>query len=171
MRRILFALMSTITAVVMLFGYRTSTGQSVGTSTVAVATGGDDTASGGTTTLPAPAAGSDPAADASGNSAGPSPVASPAATTKTVTGEAVSTRWGLVQVRITVSGGTITAVTPVQVPSGNRRDVEINSYAVPVLNSEVLQAQSASIDSVSGATVTSIGYMSSLQSAIDKAGL
>ena len=58
-----------------------------------------------------------------------------------------------------------------QVPSGNHRDQEINSYAVPVLNREVTDAQSADIDMVSGATVTSEGYIQSLQSAIDRAGL
>ncbi len=56
-------------------------------------------------------------------------------------------------------------------PSGNFRDQEINSYAVPILNQEVVQAQSAQIDAVSGATVTSDGYIQSLQSAIDQAHL
>ncbi len=75
------------------------------------------------------------------------------------------------QVQIRVSGGKITDAGVVQVPQGNSRDLEINSYAVPVLNSEVVQAQSAQIDMVSGATVTSDGYLQSLQSAIDSAHL
>ncbi|GAB3680387.1 hypothetical protein GCM10025868_40580 [Angustibacter aerolatus] len=75
------------------------------------------------------------------------------------------------QVSITVAGGKITAAQTVQVPSDNFRDQEINSYAVPVLNSEVVAAQSADIDTVSGATVTSDGYKESLQSAIDAAHL
>jgi len=76
-----------------------------------------------------------------------------------------------VQVRVTVQDGKVTAADVVQVPNGNQRDEEINSYAVPVLNQEVLDAQSAGIDSVSGATVTSDGYVQSLQSALDAAHL
>jgi uncharacterized protein with FMN-binding domain len=60
-------------------------------------------------------------------------------------------------------------VTALQVPSGNRRDAEINAYAVPQLRTEALAAQSAQIDVVSGATVTSEGYMESLQAALDSA--
>ena len=57
----------------------------------------------------------------------------------------------------------------VQVPANNSRDVEINDYAVPILNQEAVQAGSAEIDAVSGATVTSDGYIGSLQSALDQA--
>jgi uncharacterized protein with FMN-binding domain len=83
----------------------------------------------------------------------------------------VDTQWGPVQVEITVSGGRIVSARAVQQPSGNPRDAEINGYALPVLGQEVVQAQSAAIDSVSGATVTSQGYIASLQSAIDSAHL
>ncbi|GAA2337419.1 FMN-binding protein [Dactylosporangium salmoneum] len=88
---------------------------------------------------------------------------------KTYDGSTVQTRWGPVQVRITVDGGKITDVAAVTYPNGNRRDLEINDYALPQLRSEVLQAQSADIDSVSGATVTSEGYKESLQAALDAA--
>ncbi|MFJ5309019.1 FMN-binding protein [Streptomyces sp. NPDC088350] len=90
---------------------------------------------------------------------------------KTVNGDTVQTRWGPVQVKITVKNGKITDVTAVQSPSGNPRDQEINSAALPQLRSEALAAQSASIDTVSGATYTSDGYRQSLQSALDSAGL
>ena len=140
-RRILFAVMTTVTALVLLFGYRTSTSGAAGTATAAAAA----------------------ATSSSGGTA--------AAGSRTYTGDAVSTRWGPVQVRITVSGGRVTGVDTVQVPDGNHRDVEINEYAVPVLEQEVLSAQSADVDTVSGATVTSDGYISSLQSALDDAGL
>ena len=83
----------------------------------------------------------------------------------------MQTRWGPVQVQITVSGGQITEVTAVQYPSGNPRDQEINAYALPVLRESALSAQSADIDLVSGATVTSEGYVGSLQSALDQANL
>ncbi|WP_329599089.1 FMN-binding protein [Streptomyces pseudovenezuelae] len=90
--------------------------------------------------------------------------------TRTVTGDTVQTRWGPVQVRITVKSGRLTDVTAVTYPTDNPRDQEINSYAIPRLRSEALQAQSADIDTVSGATYTSDGYRQSLQSALDSAG-
>jgi uncharacterized protein with FMN-binding domain len=74
-------------------------------------------------------------------------------------------------VQITVSDGTITKSEVLQVPWNNGRDQEINSQAVPILNSEAVQSQSAQIDMVSGASFTSNGYISSLQSAIDQANL
>ncbi|KUO11473.1 FMN-binding protein [Streptomyces sp. DSM 15324] len=89
----------------------------------------------------------------------------------TVTGDPVQTRWGPVQVRITVQNGKITDVTAVTYPQDNPRDQQINAYALPQLRSEALKAQSAHIDTVSGATYTSDGYRQSLQSALDSAGL
>lgn len=88
-----------------------------------------------------------------------------------MTGDVASTQWGPVQVQITVKGGSITKVTVPTYPSGNPRDTEINDYALPILIQETTKAQSAQIDMVSGATVTSTGYLESLQSAIDRAGL
>jgi uncharacterized protein with FMN-binding domain len=88
-----------------------------------------------------------------------------------VNGSPADTSYGPVQVQITVQDGKITKVTAVDYPTENPRDQEINSYAIPQLDQEALSAQSASIDTVSGATVTSDGYISSLQSALDQAGL
>jgi uncharacterized protein with FMN-binding domain len=73
-------------------------------------------------------------------------------------------------VRVTVKNGKLTDVTAVVYPTDNPRDQEINSYALPRLRTEALQAQSAEIDTVSGATYTSDGYRQSLQSALDSAG-
>ncbi len=153
MRRIVLALLTTVTAVVLLFGYRTSSPPA------AVATG----AAGSATT---PASGTSGTSGSSGTSSS----SGSSGGSTTWTGSAVSTRWGPVQVQITVAGGKITAADALVVPSGNRRDVEINGYAVPILDSEVLEAQDADIDAVSGATVTSDGYVASLQSALDRAG-
>ena len=108
------------------------------------------------------------------STSGPAPVVTPAvapAGGSTVTGAVAQTRWGPVQVQITTDHGQVTAVEVVQYPSGNGTDEEINSRALPVLVEETLSAQSASIDMVSGATVTSVGYVGSLQSALDEAGL
>jgi uncharacterized protein with FMN-binding domain len=74
-------------------------------------------------------------------------------------------------VQLTVTAGKVTAVTVLQQPSGNPKDTEINDYALPILTQETTSAQSANIDMVSGATVTSDGYVESLQSALDQAGL
>ncbi len=70
-----------------------------------------------------------------------------------------------------MSGGKITGVAVPVYPDGNRRDQEINARALPILRQETLDAQSADIDAVSGATVTSDGYQESLQAALDAAHL
>jgi uncharacterized protein with FMN-binding domain len=121
-----------------------------------------------------------PAPDAAGG-ASPSPAASSTPTSapgsaasggsRTVTGEAAQTRFGPVQVQITVAGGAVTSVTAVDYPQNDPRDVQINSFAIPQLNQEATAAKSTSIDVVSGATYTSQGYIQSLQSALDQAGL
>jgi uncharacterized protein with FMN-binding domain len=85
---------------------------------------------------------------------------------KTVTGDAVDAQYGAVQVKLTVKDGKVTAAEAVQGPTTGP-----GGSAIPTLNKEVVTAQSATIDSVSGASFTSEGYKKSLQSAIDKAGL
>lgn len=99
----------------------------------------------------------------------PSAPSSPSSSaTTTLTGSAVQTRYGAVQVEVTFSGNTITAVRTLQSPDGSGRDIAINSQALPILQQEVLASQSANIDTVSGATYTSEGYIQSVQSAIDQ---
>ncbi|MFF9161339.1 FMN-binding protein [Streptomyces longwoodensis] len=88
---------------------------------------------------------------------------------RTVTGAVAQTQYGPVQVRVTVSGGRITAAEAVQAPKGGESDRK-TALAVPRLNREAVAAGSADIDSVSGATYTSEGYKKSLQSALDRAG-
>ena len=146
MRRIILWLASTVTIVVLLFGYHTSANR---TSAAAVtSTAGSPTSTGSTS----------------------SSSSSSSTKTKTYTGSVAQTRWGPVQVQITVQDGKITKVTVLQQPNGNHKDAEINSYALPILVQDTLDAQSAQIDMVSGATVTSDGYITSLQSALDQAG-
>jgi uncharacterized protein with FMN-binding domain len=91
--------------------------------------------------------------------------------TGTFTGNTTQTRYGPVQVQVTVANGTITDVTALHLTNSDGRSVQISQQAAPILRQEALQAQSAQIQSVSGATFTSEGYTTSLQSAIDKAGL
>lgn len=89
----------------------------------------------------------------------------------TYTGTAVQTRFGAVQVQITVSNGKITEVTPLQLTDTDGRSIQISNRAAPLLRSKVLAAQSANVQTVSGATITSRAYLSSLQAAIDAANL
>lgn len=170
MRRIVIWLASTVTVVVLLLGYHTSTNAAA---TAASTSTSGAPAAPSTTTTPRASDPPTPSArrSSSSPSAAPSPSPSPSSSTKSYTGDVTQTRWGPVQVKITVTGGTITKVSVLQSPSGNGRDAEINSRALPVLTSETLDAQSAKIDMVSGATVTSGGYLTSLQSAIDQAGI
>jgi uncharacterized protein with FMN-binding domain len=178
MRRIVLWLMSTLTVLVLLFGYHTSTSstasaQGAQASIQAPVTGAAGTSSAAPSS--APAAGSSSSAAASSSSAAApssSAAAAPsAAAAKTITGTVAQTRWGPVQVQLTVASGKITNVAVVQYPNGNGRDQEINAQALPILIQETLDNQSAQIDMVSGATVTSDGYLQSLQSALDQAGL
>ena len=90
---------------------------------------------------------------------------------QTVTGPTVNTRFGPVQVSVTVNGSTITDVTALQLPDGDRRSSSISSRVEPTLRTQSLRAQSANIDGVSGATYTSIAYARSLQAALDSAGV
>ncbi|MFZ7087962.1 FMN-binding protein [Curtobacterium sp. RRHDQ10] len=89
----------------------------------------------------------------------------------TFDGAATETRYGAVQVAIVVKDGTITDVTALRLTDHDGRSVAISNQAAPILRQEALAAQSADIQAVSGATYTSEGYTTSLQSAIDEAGL
>jgi uncharacterized protein with FMN-binding domain len=103
-------------------------------------------------------------------STAPATTAAGAAANTAVKGSVVSTRYGDIQVQVDTSGGRITDVVAVELPSDRRRSAEISSYAAPILHDEALQAQSAQIDIVSGATYTSEAYARSLQAALDAHG-
>ena len=155
-RRIVIATGTTASAVALLLTYPTSTNRSVGT------TGPNAFGTGTSAQAAAPAAGTTrtaPATGAAGTANG------------TFNGATAQTQFGPVQVQIVVQNGKITSANAIKYPSGNQRDVLIANYAVPQLNAEAVQAQSAKISMVSGATYTSDGYLQSLQSAIDKAHL
>ena len=183
MRRITLAVLSTLAVLVLLLSYRTSLGGGVaaqpaqqahvvtgdGASTTTTTTGqGPDPPTGDPTT-PAGSSGSASAAPAAPSTRAARSTSAPSATHTVVDGSTEMTRYGPVQVRVTISGGRITDVKAVQYPTGERRDQEINAFALPQLRSEVLSAQSARVDVVSGATFTTAGYLASLQSALDVA--
>lgn len=185
MKRITTWFMTTLSIVVLLFSYKTSLGPAPAVASAAMSTsnsasGSSGSSSGGTTaTGPDTTGDSAGSSDSSGSSSSNSSSGSSSSGSSsgssgasgTYTGESVMTRWGAVQVQITVQGGKITASQAVVYPTDNPRDVEINSYAVPTYNQEAVAAQSSQIDAISGATVTWDGYTQSLQSAIDQAGL
>ncbi|MFK0283536.1 FMN-binding protein [Streptomyces sp. NPDC090499] len=158
LRRVLLASAATVSGIVMLLALKPHTAPTVVTDSAAPAPSASASASPGAT-------------GDSGKSGKSGKSGSSSSGTRTVTGDTVQTRWGPVQVKVTIKSGRITDVTAVQYPTDNPRDQEINQYALPQLRSEALAAQSASIDTVSGATYTSQGYQQSLQSALDSAGL
>jgi uncharacterized protein with FMN-binding domain len=123
----------------------------------------------GTGTQPRPRGTTEPPAAAPATPAPATPPAAGGAFSGQVTGPVVDTQFGSVQVQVTVSNGRIVDVTAVQLPFDRRRSAEISQYVEPILRSESLQAQSAQIDAVSGATYTSEAYAESLQGALDQA--
>ena len=168
-RRAAMALVTTVTALLLLFRFDPGTDP--------------NTQLASATTAPADPAASDTGAGdtGAGNTGAGDPAATPATGSESstgggttastqVAGDPVSTRFGTVQVQVTIDGGTLVDVTALQLPSGGR-DSQESAYAEPILRSEALQAGSARIDTVSGATYTSMGYIQSLQSALDTAGI
>lgn len=87
----------------------------------------------------------------------------------TYTGQTVQYRYGQLSITVTISGGKITSVSENIQSDGERRSEMINSQAVPMLRSEVLQANSAQVQTIGGGTYTSEAYLQSLQSALDQA--
>lgn len=181
MKRIVYALMATVTGLVLLFSYRTSVAPDSASALtdVAPASTGTTAAAPKPTASPIPSASSGdsasgtstsgPSGAGSASSGSTSQAASSGLRDGTYTGSAANTRYGPVQVQITVSGGSITDVQVPEYPSSNGRDQQINARALPTLIDETIQAQSAQVDMVSGATYTSTGYRTSLQSALDQA--
>jgi uncharacterized protein with FMN-binding domain len=150
MKRVALAIAGTVAALVMLLSFKTHTPAASTTPPAAVSSGtstGSSTGSSSASSSPTTATG-----------------------TKTYTGAAADTRYGPVQVQITVTNGKVVKATAVEYPMQDPRDAEINAYAIPRLQSETVSASSARIDMVSGATYTSEGYIQSLQSALDRAG-
>jgi uncharacterized protein with FMN-binding domain len=118
-----------------------------------------------------------PAASASSATAVPSatPSASASASASrakdaTSTGAAETTRFGTTQVKVTLTNGRITGIAVVEENRNDPRSTQISEGAFPTLRSEVLSKQTAAVDTVSGATWTSVAYEASLQAALDSAG-
>lgn len=84
-------------------------------------------------------------------------------------GDVADAYYGNVQVKITINGGKISDVQFLDYPQDRRTSQQINSQAMPLLKTEVIQAQSANINGVTGASATSQAFLQSLQSALSKA--
>ena len=170
MRRIILAIVSTTAALVFLLTFKTHSVGSLTAPPAAIGTpsasaGGGSGTSGGAGT----SSGASPTPSSSAGGAGTG--GSSTTSTKTVTGAAADTMYGPVQVQITVKNGKLTAADATVYPTETPRDAQINAYAIPQLEQETVAAGNAKIDAVSGATYTSNGYIASLQSALDKAGI
>ena len=158
--------MATALGLVLLFSFKTPDSPTDSSLPLAVANG-----------TPAPVATAPPGARTSSPPRATGPASSPPAPSAQpptggnhqVDGDVIPTQFGDIQVRVVESAGKIVDVKALQLPSDRRRSREISQYSEPILHDEALQAQSAQIDTVSGATYTSGAYRESLQSAIDRA--
>jgi uncharacterized protein with FMN-binding domain len=174
MRRALPAVIATFIGLVALLSFKSSPGTPAkhiatspigndSTPTSAPPDPATSTRPSGTTPTTKPPATNPPA------SAPPTSPPTTAGATRAVDGDAFDNRYGTVQVEVTLRGNRIVDVQPLQMPQDRERSAEISQEAAPLLQQEVLQAQSANIDIVGGATYTSESYAQSLQSALDKA--
>lgn len=174
MRRAIVAGTATVSGIVLLLGLKPhGSGPALGASNFSIGSGPSTGTTATASSTGAPATGS-AGNGSSGSSSQAAPKSAPSTPansgTKVVTGDAVDTRYGPVQLQVTFNGKKISSINVLEYPTESFRDQQINSYALPILNQEAMSAQSAHIDVVSGATYTSDGYAQSLQSAIDKAG-
>jgi uncharacterized protein with FMN-binding domain len=158
MRRATIALLATVAGVAWILGYKVTPH----TSGVAATPSGQ----------PAPTAPADQVSPGPGTvGATPSPTQRPAGVTGSFTGSDVPNRFGDVQVRLVISNGKVSEVQAIQLPSDRAQSAYISQVAGPILRNEVIQAQSARIDIVSGATYTSQSYAQSVESALQQAHL
>jgi uncharacterized protein with FMN-binding domain len=172
MRRAILVTAGTVAGLVALLDYKS--GGTLKSSHVAVG-GGVPVSTGSTTGAPsttAPATTAPPTSSPAGSSPASSTTAPPATTAPagpaSYTGADVTYVYGTVQVRITVAGKRITAISIPQESANDPHSADINGQAIPILTQEALAAQGVRIDVVSGATYTSDAFAQALQSAISK---
>jgi uncharacterized protein with FMN-binding domain len=171
MKRVILSVTGTVLGVVALLSFKTHAQVTSSGGLPSAALGGASTAAGTAGSQSQPAGGSPPGPSTTRAGSSTPTASAGSAGSLTYVGAAERTRYGIVQVKITVSGKRITNVGFAQLTAFDGRSQQINSQAAPTLLQETLQAQSARIDAVSGASYTSSGYVQSLQSALDKAGI
>ena len=156
MRRVILAVVGTIAGLVALLSFKSH-------SPVLPVASTSGTAGGSSTSSPSSSSSSSiPGEYPTGSAAGSLPAGETA-----VTGHVANTAYGPVQVQLVVKSDKIVKVAVLQQPTNTIHDIQIGEFAFPRLISETLAAQDAKIDAVSGASYTSAGYISSLQSALD----
>lgn len=155
MKKIATWLFATVGGIVLLFSYKTST--------EVVSAAAPPRADASAAATPEAVLGSPRAASAE-QGAAPTGLQD-----GTYTGASQGTKYGPVQVVITVSGGQVTRATAMSFPTGTPRADEINADAIPRLETETVGTVDGQVDMVTGATFTSTGYRGSLQEAIDQA--
>ncbi len=156
--RAIVTLLSTVVGLLLIFSFRTP---AAAPSTAALPPSSSSQSG-------SPAATPTPSGAPPSGSGSPTPAAS-GLRNGTYTGQNAANFYGPVQVQVVVSGGKITQVKTLQEPTDNPQSAYIASVAMPMLRQEVLQAQSARIDIISGATYDSDSYAQSVQSALDQA--
>jgi uncharacterized protein with FMN-binding domain len=162
--RAVVTLFAVVTGVCLALSFRTPPPGALGTAVAPPPLSSSSVS--GSTPAPTPSG-----APPSGGSS-PAPTSKPAATALkdgTFTGQNAANFFGPVQVQVVITGGRITDVKVVQSPNDNPQSAYIASVAMPLLRQEVLQAQSAQINVLSGATYDSQSYAQSVQSALDMA--
>jgi uncharacterized protein with FMN-binding domain len=163
-------LAATAIGVVLLFSFRTPPAAPTATLTPSSISSSTSTPSPTATPSGAPPSGGGSPTPTATTTATPTP--KPTASglkSGSFAGQSFANPYGNVQVKVVISGGKITSVKTIQYPNGHQQSVFINSQALPLLEQEVLKAQSAQINIISGATFTSQGYAQSVQSALDVA--
>lgn len=122
-------------------------------------------------TLPTLSGNSRSTTSSSDSSTTPSATAVPGSRYKdgSFTGSVADAQWGYIQVKAIIQGGKITDVQFLQYPNERSRSIDINSYADPQLTQEAIAAQSAQVDTVTGATDTSDAFIQSLSDALTQA--
>jgi uncharacterized protein with FMN-binding domain len=168
MKRVLLSVTGTVLGLVALLSFKANTHPISSSAALPSAALPGSSSSSSAGAAPSTSSSAPPKPGGTSSAAGKS---SAAPTTKTVAGDAIQTQFGVVQVQISVSGKKITNASFLQLTAYDGHSAQINNAAGPILLQETLTAQSANIDTVSGASYTSQGYQQSLQSALDKAGI
>ncbi len=165
MRRAPIIVVATAAGLAAVLGFHT---QKLRTS---VLSGAGTTPTGTPTPTTSPTSGGVPTSTSQPSSSSTSGSTSAPTGARSALGADVQYQYGELELKVTVTGGRITNVQPVVDNAFDPRSAQINSYAEPQLQSETIEAQSANINGVSGATYTSQAYVQSLQAALDKLGI
>ena len=159
MRRAIPAIAATAGGLVLLANFHASPEPSV------VAQGPAETS---TTTTEVPATSLLPSTSRPGTSTTTTEIPTTTSAPNVVVGPIERNRWGDVQVQVTFNDTRIADIQPLRMPGDNSHSTALSRESAPILRREALQAQSAEIDVVSGATLTSESYIASLQGALDR---